>query len=271
MGDRPGHSIAGHDASRVRREQSAHAVRDLQLVRAARGGDGASREQLIVSHLGLVQAVAARYRGLGMPFDDLVQEGSLGLLDAIDRYDAARGHEFDAFARFRVRRSILNGLTEQARLVRLPKQVVERRRALARAEASLTTASGCAPTPAELAALTGLSPLALTKLRTAAIAPVSLEEPATADGSPLASLVADETARDPEREVLCAEAALQMRDAVARLSPRRREIIRRHFGLDDREASIATLARELHLSERRTRTIENDALHELALVLDPAL
>jgi RNA polymerase primary sigma factor len=240
------------------------AVRERKLFRAARRHDRGARERLVVSHLGLVRAVASRYRDLGLPFDDLVQEGALGLLDAIDRYDPCRGTDFESFARFRVKRAIRNALTEQARLVRLPKQVVERRRMLARTQARLTSESGRTPTPAELAAATGLSPLSILEARTAAIAAISLDAPVAHDGSTLANLIADSTAADPEGAALSAEEARLVRDAVARLAPRSREIVSRHFGLDGGETAVATVALDLHLSERRTRTIERDALHQLA-------
>jgi RNA polymerase primary sigma factor len=244
-------------------------VRQRRLLRAASRGDRGARERLIVCHLSLVRGIASRYRDLGMPFDDLVQEGTLGLLEAIDRYDHSRQTEFDAFARFRVRRAIRNALTDQARLVRLPKQVVERRRLLDRAEARLTATNGRAPTPAELAAETALSLDAVLEARTAAITPMSLDEPAAPDGSPLAGVVADALASDPEREALAADEAERVRNAVARLSPRQRQIVSRHFGLDGGEVDVATVAAELHLSERRTRTIEHDALHHLADELEP--
>jgi RNA polymerase sigma factor (sigma-70 family) len=241
-----------------------------RLLRAARRGDRTARDRLTVCYLGLVSGVASRYRDLGMPSDDLVQEGTLGLLEAIDRYDPSRQTEFEAFARFRVRRAIRNALTDQARLVRLPKHVVERRRLLDKAEARLTAANGRAPTPVELAATTALSPDAVLEALTAAITPMSLDEPAAPDGSPLEGLVADAMASDPEREVLAADEAGRVRNAVTRLTPRQRQIISRHFGLDGRAEDVATVAAELHLSERRTRTIEHDALHQLANELEPA-
>jgi RNA polymerase primary sigma factor len=272
-GERPGRSSAAADGTRSGRldRYSRDGVRQRKLLRAARRGDRGARERLVVSHLGLVRGVASRYRDLGMPFDDLVQQGSLGLLDAIDRYDSCRAADFEAFARFRIRRAIRNALNDQARLVRLPKQVVERRRTLARTEAMLTGANRRAPTPAELAAATGLSLAAVLEARTAAITPVSLDELAAPDGSMLASLVADAAAPDPERQALAAEEARLVRDAVARLSPRQREVVSRHFGFDGDEAGVAAVAGDLHLSERRTRTIEHDALHSLAHELQPAL
>jgi RNA polymerase primary sigma factor len=247
------------------------AVRQRKLLRAARRGDRGARDRLITSHLGLVRSIASRYRDLGLPYDDLVQEGSFGLLEAIDRYDPCRQAEFEPFARFRVRRAIRNALTDKARLVRLPKQVVERRRLLDRAEAKLSAANGRAPTPVELAAATALSLAAVLEARAAAITPLSLDEPVAPDGSPLESLVADAVASDPAREAIVADEGQRVRDAVARLSRRQRHIVSGHFGLDGGEKDLATVAAELHLSERRTRTIEHDALHQLAAELEPAL
>jgi RNA polymerase sigma factor (sigma-70 family) len=249
---------------------STDAILDRRLVAAARRGDPLAREQLVVSRLGLVRGVASRYRGLGIPYDDLVQEGALGLLEALERYDPSRGIAFDAFARFRVRRAILSALTRQARLIRLPKHVVERRRLLDRTEARLAAAGGTPPTPADLAEATGIPAGAVLELRASPVAAVSLDRPATDDGTALESLIADGSAADPEREALTHEAAEAMREAVRGLSPRRREVIARRFGLDGEAASVADIARDLHLSQRRTRTIENDALHELALALEPA-
>jgi RNA polymerase sigma factor (sigma-70 family) len=259
------------DLIRRRRSSATTAILDRELLAAARRGDSRARERVVVSRLGLVRSLASRYRGLGLPDDDLVQEGSLGLLDAIDRYDSSRGPEFDAFARFRVRRAILNALTQQARLIRLPGHVVDRQRLLDRVEAGLAAANGSAPTSAELAAATGLPPSVVLELRASAVAPVSLDRPTTPEGAALEMLIPDASAVDPEREVLSHEAAQRARDAVSSLSPRRREIVNRHFGLEGDEVPIADLARALHLSERRTRTIENEALHELAVALDPAV
>ena len=242
-----------------------------ELVLAARGGDRCARERLVASRLDTVRAVASRYRGLGLPLEDLVQEGSLGLLEAIERFDPGRRTDFDAFARFYVRRAIRNALTNQARLVRLPKQVVERRRLLARAEAESTAETGRPPTTAELAATTGLSAAAVTEARTAAISPMSLDELATADGAPLEALVADTAAADPERELLERERSRLVHDAVVGLSPRQREIVSRHFGIGGREDPIAVVARDLELSQRRTRTIEHDALNRIAAELVPSL
>ena len=135
-------------------------------------------------HLPLVRKVAARYRGAGLPYDDLVQEGSIGLLEAIERYDERCGVPFESYARFRIHRAIRNALTARARLIRLPKHVVERRRLIDRENARLFAATGRAPTVAELAAETGLRPDAIRAAVDAAADAISLDEPVTPDGSP---------------------------------------------------------------------------------------
>lgn len=246
------------------------AVRSARLLRAAQLGDSRAREQLVNSHLGLVRSVASRYRDLGLPFDDLVQEGSLGLLEAIDHYDPGHGTPFDGFVRFRVRRAIRNALTNQARLIRLPKQVVERRRAIDRVEARLAAeAAGRAPTPAQLAAATGLSVAAVLNARSAGLAPISLDELVLPDGSSLAGVVADPEAGDPELNALEHEQAELLKAALENLPERKRRIVNRRWGIGGAPMSNAELATKLELSPRRTQTIGQDALYELRAALEP--
>jgi RNA polymerase primary sigma factor len=242
---------------------SREAVRERRLLRAARRGDEGARARLVCAHLGLVRSIASRYRDYGLPFDDLVQEGAVGLLDAIEGYDPSRTREFEPYARFRIRRAIRNALTDQARLIRLPKHVVERRRALAGAEARLI-AAGKRPSTADLAAVTGLSVQSVVEARTASNAPISLDVPVLPDGSPLETLVADPSASDPLAEALHHELEESLRTAVAKLPPRQRRVVTEQWGLgDSRPTNGVALARELQLSPRRTQTIGHDALHSL--------
>jgi RNA polymerase sigma factor (sigma-70 family) len=247
------------------------AARHSRLVRAAQRGDARSRELLVASQLGLVRSVASRYRDLGLTFDDLVQEGSLGLLDAIDHYDRRRGCSFESYARFRVRRAIRNALTDQARLIRLPKQMVERRRAIARAEARLAAeGSGDRPTPAELAADTGLSAAAVVDARSAGLAPISLDQPLRPDGSSLESVMADPDGSDPELTAIEHEQAEMLKAALARLPERQRRIVSLRWGIGGHPLTNAEIATELKLSPRRAQEIGTDALYELRAALEPA-
>ena len=159
-GDEGSTSPAG-ERGQAKQLETAYTARDAarqsSLLRAAQRGDR-TRDELVTLNLGLVRSTAARYRDLGLPYDDLVQEGAIGLLDAIDQFESGRGASFESYSRFRIRRAIRNALTDKARLIRLPKQVVERRRAIERAEARLTAAAaGRTPSPAEIASVTGLS------------------------------------------------------------------------------------------------------------------
>jgi RNA polymerase primary sigma factor len=247
------------------------AARNTRLVRAAQRGDPHSRELLVASHLGLVRSVASRYRDLGLPFDDLVQEGSLGLLDAIDHYDRRHGSSFESYARFRVRRAIRNALTDQARLIRLPKQMVERRRAIACAEARLAAEdSGDQPSPAELAADTGLSVAAVVNARSAGLAPISLDQPIRPDGPSLESVMADPDGGDPELTAIEHEQAEMLRAALARLPDRQRRIVSLRWGIGGHPLTTAEIATELKLSPRRAQEIGTDALYELRAALEPA-
>jgi RNA polymerase primary sigma factor len=221
----------------------------------------------VEAYLGLVRTVATRYRDLGLPFDDLVQEGSIGLLEAIDRFDPARGAPFESYARFRVRRAILNALTSQARLIRLPKHIVERRRAIDQAEARLG-GPGVASL-ARVAAATGLSVAAVVEARHATAPPVSLDEPLLPGGAPLEALVADPAAGDPGLQVVEHEQEELLAQALQTLSERQRHVVSRQWGLGGREAASGSeLAEELEVSPRRTQTIGRDALYRLRQALE---
>jgi len=244
---------------------------DVSLLHAARDGDPRARERIVAGQLALVRSVAAHYRDLGLPLEDLVQEGSMGLLEAIATFDPERGSDFDAYARFRVRRSIRNALTEQSRLIRLPKQVVERRRAIARAESAFTAATGHPPTVVELSDATGLSPAAVVQTQGIAGAPVSLDTPLLDDGTTLEGALADTSASDPAAETVDHEQVELVDDAVAHLPERQREVIARHYGFGGTPEDIAAVAAALRLSRQRVRTIERDALYRLRNSLEHPL
>jgi RNA polymerase sigma factor (sigma-70 family) len=270
----PAPSVACHRVERLEARALGQwprdAIRAQKLLRAAKRGDRGARERLVALHLGLVKAIASRYRDLGLPLDDLIQEGSLGLLEAIDHHDSSLS-AFETYARFRVRRAIRNALTEQARLVRLPKQIVERRRAVAQADDRLTEAmNGHRPTLGELAAETGLPTSAVADAGRAAVTTVSLDEPLLPDGTTRESMVADATAPDPLHQTLEHEQARLVRRAVGQLGKRKREVVSHHFGFGQPERPLSDVAAELHLSPRRTQALERDALDELRGSLERA-
>ena len=232
-----------HEAQLEPASTARETARRRSLLRAAQAGDRAAREQLVTSSLGLVRSVASRYRDLGLPFDDLVQEGALGLLDAIDHYDPDRGACFETYSRFRIRRAIRNALTEKSRLIRLPKQVVERRRAIERAEARLTAAAaGRTPTTAEIAATHGPPVETIRAVRSAELAPVSLDEPVLPDGSPLAGVSPTLTQPTRSSSRSSTTATKQLTAALASLPERQRRIVNCKWGIGQRSMPNGVLS-----------------------------
>jgi RNA polymerase primary sigma factor len=206
---------------------------------------------------------------MGLPFDDLVQEGSIGLMEAIGRYEPARSEDFDAYARFQIRRAIRNALTDQSRLIRLPKHVIERRRAVERVDATVQAATGRVPTPAEIAKATGLDPATVIAMRTIGGSLLSLDQPRSDDGSSLETTIADELAHDPESATVRNDEAAAVDSAVAALPQKQRQVVERHFGLGRPAEQIGEVAAGLHVSQQRVRAIERDALYALRDRLDP--
>jgi RNA polymerase sigma factor (sigma-70 family) len=223
----------------------------------------------VTSELAAVRSIAARYRDFGLPLDDLVQEGLLGLLEAIDQYEPDRSDDFDAYARFRIRGAMRDALTNQSRLVRLPKQIVARRRSIERATTDLRSSTGRAPTPAEVATATGLSEEAVVAARGLGLPPLSLDEPTLEDGSTLGSFVADGATPDPESATVAHEELHAIDHAVDTLPERQRTVVTRHFGFGCEPQDIAELAESLHVSQQRVRAIERDALYALQNELEP--
>lgn len=239
-----------------------------RLAARARRGDRVARTTLVEEHMGLVRSIAFRYRELGMPVDDLVQEGAIGLLAAVDDYDSSRGASFSTYAFWRVRAAVTHALTAQGQLLRVPRPVLERRREVARTRERMT-ASGREPSMNELAKATSLQPAEVAEALTPA-GMASLDRP-TGNGAALRELVADDAATSPEAQLVSSEEVLTVRRAVRRLTGRKQTIVNRHFGFAGKPETLAEIADDLHLSPERTRAIKEEALRELAAELEPAL
>jgi RNA polymerase primary sigma factor len=237
--------------------QFGHAER---LAARARRGDRVARTTLVEEHMGLVRSLALRYRDLGVPMDDLVQEGAIGLLTAVDQYDPSFGASFSTYAYWRVRAAVTHAVTAQATVVRIPRPLLEHRREVAKAQQQLTRGRG--PSVSELAAATQLSHGEVVEAL-APTAAVSLD-----DGERRArDLVVADAAREPEQLVLRREEIRALRHALRRLAPRKRAIVGRHYGLNGRAATLTEIGSDLDLSPERTRALKDEALRELAAAL----
>jgi RNA polymerase primary sigma factor len=239
-----------------------------RLAARARKGDRVARTRLLEEHMGLVRSVAFRYRALGLPVEDLVQEGAIGLLSAIDEYDSSRGATFSTYAFWRVRAAVTHALTAQGQLIRVPRPVLERRRRVARACARLA-AGGREPTVAQVAATTRLAPCDVAE----ALSPltvVSLDQQVE-DGAALGDFFASDAAGGPEPQAVEHERARAVRAALQHLRGRKRAIVSRHFGLEGRPETLTEIADALSLSPERTRALKDEALRELAGELAPVV
>jgi RNA polymerase primary sigma factor len=233
-----------------------------RLVERARCGDRDARRRVVEEHMGLVRSLARRYRGLGLPVEDLTQEGAIGLLEAIDDFDAGKGASFSTYAYWRIRRAITHALTAHGRLLRLPKSVLEHRRTLADATAALMNA-GRRPTPDALAEAAQLPVAEVVAALEAPARIASLDD----DGIP----IADSAAVDPSAEAVSGVERAALHDAIGHLSARQRTVIERRFGLSGEPRTLAEIADDLQLSTGRVRAIESDAMHDLALELEAAI
>jgi RNA polymerase primary sigma factor len=250
----------------VRGHVAGHSER---LAARARRGDHLARTKLVEEHMGLVRSVAYRYRNLGLPVEDLAQEGAIGLLAAIDAYDASRGASFSTYAFWRVRGAVTHALTAHGQLVRLPRPLLERRRQVALTREGLAAAAGREPGVTELANAITLRPAEVVE----ALAPAnvnSLDQPA-GDGTTLGDLVAADVAGSPEAQLVTTEELRVVRGAVRHLRGRKRTIVSRHFGFAGKPETLAEIADELHLSPERTRALKDEALRELAVELETAV
>lgn len=219
--------------------------------------------------MGLVRSLARRYRDMGLPVEDLLQEGAIGVLEAIENFDASNGASFSTYAYWRARRTMTHALTDHGRLLRLPKSVLERRRAIADASAHLANA-GRRPTASALAEATDMTADDVVAAMEAPTTVASLDAPLN-DGTTLEGTVADPAATEPSAAVLADVERAALADAVDHLSRRQRAVVDAHFGLSGEPKTLAQIGAELHVSPARVRAIENDAMQALACELDPLL
>jgi RNA polymerase primary sigma factor len=256
-------------SSRLMRPRPGHVLRaeeERALARRIAEGDAEARDVLIESNLRLVVAMARRYQGLGLSFPDLVQEGTVGLIQAVDRFDWRRGRRFSTYAAWWIRQAIRRALTNDSRTIRLPSRLVAKQLATRRAAATLEAGLGRQATADEIAAVTGFDAAAVAGVEGVPLANASLNETVGGDesGAQLVELLADATALDPFAEAEDSAQAEAVRAAVHELRAREREIVESHFGLEGDPHTLEQIAHDLHLAPERVRQIEQHAFATLA-------
>jgi RNA polymerase primary sigma factor len=248
----------------IGRHRLLSAAEEVALAKRVERGDLNAKNQMIEANLRLVVSIAKRYRGLGVPFLDLIQEGTLGLNRAVEKFDWRRGYKFSTYSHWWIRQAVERTIANQAKTIRLPTQVIERRQKLARTARTLAPTLGREPSLEELAEATGLPLGDVRQALGCAEASVSLNQAVGPDGdSELADLLADPAAADPAEEAERSLLRQTVQRRLERLPERERLIVERRFGLQGEPQSLETVGRELGLTRERVRQLQVQALKQL--------
>jgi RNA polymerase primary sigma factor len=220
---------------------------------------------LVAKHQGLVGNVARKYQGLGLSREDLMQDGNLGLLRGIDKFDLRRGKPFGAYAVWWVRQGIRHALATQARTIRLPVQQLANRYTLGRAARRLAHTLGREPSEQELAQATGMSAQNISDLMRVSAEPVSLETPRSSQSeATIGDVIADIDTQSPSEQTSAKESLMELRTLLDELTPREQHVVNLRFGLDgEDERTLEEIGRSLELTRERVRQICAEALDKL--------
>jgi RNA polymerase primary sigma factor len=243
---------------------------EIELAAKIKRGDKKAREHMIKANLRLVVKIAHDYDGLGLPLLDLINEGNIGLMKAVERFDPAKGGKLSTYAAWWIKQSIKRALANQAKTIRLPVHLVDKISRMRRIATKLQEVFGREPTDEELAEELGITASRVAQLRTAAIRPASLDAPIGDDDSnTFAEVVEDEHAEDPYEKLEEKTVNVMLEELVERLDSREKAILRYRFGLDGgSEKTLEEVGETFNVTRERIRQIQNIALAKLRRMIE---
>ncbi|MBM3882006.1 MAG: sigma-70 family RNA polymerase sigma factor [Verrucomicrobia bacterium] len=233
-------------------------------------GDEQAREHMIRANLRLVVKIAREYEGLGLHLLDLINEGNMGLMKAVERFDPAKGGKVSTYASWWIKQSIRRALANQSKTIRLPIHAVDKLSKASRLAVAMREALGREPLPEELAEAMGMRAQRFNEMRAAAIRPASLDAPlGDEDSSSLSEVVGDDNARTPYEQLEEKTLLGMLGDLVAKLNPRERAILQHRFGLDGGgERTLEEIGESFGVTRERIRQLQNLALEKLRRMIE---